>query len=102
MASLRSFLDPPVRKGKTLKGSGKVGYHLHSRNHSSNLVLDGSLLHQQVLRVSLLLLCSVVYLVISVLGYFKYTYTCPFLSFPSHFVYVHVDHIRAYTLGTGG
>jgi hypothetical protein len=55
MASLRSFLDPPVGKGKTLKGSGKVGYHLHSRNSRSQLVLDGSVLHQQVMLTLILL-----------------------------------------------
>jgi hypothetical protein len=49
MASLRSFLDPPVAKGKTVKGSGQVGYNLHKRNHTSQLVLNGSILHQQVM-----------------------------------------------------
>ena len=49
MASLRSFLDPPVVTGKTLKGSGEVAYRIYSRNHISQLVLDGSLLHQQVM-----------------------------------------------------
>jgi hypothetical protein len=49
MASLRSFLDPPVGKGKTIKGSGKVAYHLYSRNHTSQLVQPGSTLHRQVL-----------------------------------------------------
>lgn len=55
MASLRSFLDPPVGKGKTIKGSGQVGYHLYNRNHVSRLVLDGSLLHQQVMLALILI-----------------------------------------------
>jgi hypothetical protein len=49
MSGLRSFLDPPVTKGKTLKGSGRVDYRLHSRNHVSELVRDGTLLHEQVM-----------------------------------------------------
>lgn len=49
MASLRSFLDPPVGKGKTIKGSGQVGYHLHTRNHTSQLVQPGSILQNQVM-----------------------------------------------------
>jgi len=49
MASLRSFLDPPVSKGKTIKGSGDVGYSLHTRNHTSHLLLPGTLLHKQVM-----------------------------------------------------
>ena len=31
-AGLRSFLDPPRTRGKTVKGSGKVGYVVHNRN----------------------------------------------------------------------
>ena len=58
MTSLRSFLDPPVAKGKTIKGSGKVGYHLHSRNHTSHLVLPGSLLEKQVMFFHLYLYAS--------------------------------------------
>jgi len=33
-AGLRSFLDPPRTRGKTIKGSGKVGYVVHTRNSS--------------------------------------------------------------------
>jgi hypothetical protein len=48
MASLRSFLDRPLAKGKTTKGSGQVDYNLHNKNHRSRLVLDGTILHRQV------------------------------------------------------
>jgi hypothetical protein len=48
MVSLRSFLDPPVAKGTTLKGSGQVAYRLHSRNHTSAVILEGTQLQQQV------------------------------------------------------
>ena len=33
-AGLRSFLDPPRKRGKTIKGSGKVGYVVYNRNSS--------------------------------------------------------------------
>jgi hypothetical protein len=48
MASMRSFLDPPPTKGTTVKGSGQVAYKLQTRNHASRLVLEGTLLHEQV------------------------------------------------------
>ena len=31
-AGLRSFLDPPHQRGKTIAGSGEVGYAMHTRN----------------------------------------------------------------------
>ena len=61
MASMRSFLDPPPTQGTTVKGSGKVAYKLHTRNHASRLVLEGTLLHEQVKHACLLkrvLLCT--------------------------------------------
>jgi hypothetical protein len=48
MASMRSFLDPPPKKGLTIKGSGDVGYALHKRNHTNQVVVQGSELHRQV------------------------------------------------------
>ena len=32
-AGLRSFLDPPPKRGKTRVGSGEVGYVTHTRNN---------------------------------------------------------------------
>ena len=62
MASMRSFLDPPATQGTTVKGSGKVAYYkLQTRNHASRLVLEGTLLHEQVKHACLLkrvLLCT--------------------------------------------
>jgi hypothetical protein len=48
LTSMRSFLDPPPQKGLTIKGSGDVGYHLHSRNHRKEVVHLRSELHDQV------------------------------------------------------
>jgi hypothetical protein len=48
MSSLRSFLDKPPTKGKTVKGSGDVGYHLQTRNHSREVISEGTELHRMV------------------------------------------------------
>ena len=40
-AGLRSFLDPPKRRGKTSVGSGEVGYVLHTRNHTKEALTLG-------------------------------------------------------------
>jgi hypothetical protein len=48
MASMRSFLDPPPKKGQTIKGSGDIGYILHPKNHTNEVVVQGSELHSQV------------------------------------------------------
>ena len=45
---MRSFLDPPVKQGTTVKGSGRVAYCLQTRNHSSHLVRAGTELYEQV------------------------------------------------------
>ena len=76
MASLRSFLDPPVSKGKTIKGSGQVGYHLYNRNHVSRLVLDGSQLHQQV--IALILICILFLYMCTFSLKYTYKYHCIF------------------------
>jgi hypothetical protein len=89
MASLRSFLDPPVAKGKTIKGSGQVGYHLHTRNHTSILVLDGSELHGQVILISIPILYYVFAIVSRVLLYITCTNKCPFFVITYHYTYVH-------------
>jgi hypothetical protein len=47
-ANLRSFLDKPQPKGKTLKGSGKVGFVLHKHNHHKQVVRPNSTLRDQV------------------------------------------------------
>jgi hypothetical protein len=60
MACLRSFLDPPPTKGLTIKGSGKVAYKLHKRNHTREEVVLGSELHQQVTPdLACILLCFI-------------------------------------------
>ena len=41
-AGLRSFMDPPKQRGKTVKGSGQVGYAEHKRN-SMSMALTGTL-----------------------------------------------------------
>jgi hypothetical protein len=47
-SSLRCFLDKPVPKGFTVKGSGDFRYHLTKRNNTRMVVDEGSALHQQV------------------------------------------------------
>jgi hypothetical protein len=48
MVDMRSFLDAPKRPGTTIKGSGEVRYHLHTRNHTKYVVELDSPLHNQV------------------------------------------------------
>ena len=40
-AGLRSFLDPPKRRGKNSVGSGKVAYVVHQRNHKKKALTLG-------------------------------------------------------------
>jgi hypothetical protein len=57
MANLRSFLDKPKTRGTTLKGSGQIGFVLHTKNHQKQVVSDGTDLKEQVL-MALYIICA--------------------------------------------
>ena len=93
MVSLRSFLDPPMIKGSTVKGSGDVGYAIHTQNHTREVVEIGTELHRQVrlhplclpmfvyqLSMMYCILCMYLYYIISIMHpIFRFVYI---LCFP--------------------
>jgi hypothetical protein len=96
MAGMRSFLDAPKRPGITVKGSGEVRYHLHSRNCYSKVVQQDSHLHHQV-RLSCFLFCIVLCIHVSAIRTLQYRTLLCLPLYMQPYLYVCVSSRITYT-----